>query len=375
MNATVYEVWERLPGRSYLAGLDHFDLRRTGEAPAETLLGTPNLTLYAFDDLGQNAVFVETPPGVDLTAAPFYYLAQKQHAGRVYTLPYAEFSALAQTLPDPEHLILLYSVGRCGSTLLCRALGALGDVTTVSEPDTYTHIAGMRPPDGSRDAELTELVRSATRFHAHSTSARAVLLKFRSQCIEMADLLHRAFPNADALFLSRDLEGWVRSMGRLVKLGDPEREASYQRSRGAPTMYTYPRERYISLLREDGTPPETRLGDAALGWTSVVKRYLDLHERGVIPYALTFADLTGQPERALRAVAGALGVPLTNLERALETFDHDSQAGTHLLGRTLREGGQYELGDDDIRQAEGVARRYGLEPGVTATLPGHLLGP
>ena len=119
MKATVFDVQERLPGRSYLAGLDHFRLLRTGEVSAETLLNNPQITIYAFDDEGQRAVFVETPPGINLTAAPFYYLAQKEHAERVYTLPYKTFNDLARTLPDPTHLVLLHSVGRCGSTLLC----------------------------------------------------------------------------------------------------------------------------------------------------------------------------------------------------------------------------------------------------------------
>lgn len=336
MYATVYEVQGQLEGRSYLAGLDHFDLCRVGEVPADRVLETPGLTLYAFDDDERCAVFVETPPEIDLTTAPFYYLAQKEHARSVYTLPYSTFNRLARTLPDPEHLILLHSVGRCGSTLLCRALGALGEVVTLSEPDTYTRIPGIRPFDGSRDAELTELIGSATRFHCPSTASNTVLLKLRGWCTEMADLLYAAFPDASALFLGRDLEGWMRSMGRLVRLGDPQREAHYRSHKGSLTMYIYPRDRYISLLRTDPTPPETRLEDIALHWTSLTKRYLDLHRKGVIPHALTFRDVTEHPERSLRAVADALHIPLTHLSRALEVFEHDSQADTHLSGRTLR---------------------------------------
>ena len=376
MKATVYDVEERLPGRSYLAGLDHFRLRRTEEISAETLLKNPQITLYAFDDEGRNAVFVETPPGVDLTAAPFYYLAQKEHAGRVYTLPYKTFNDLARTLPDPEHLILLYSVGRCGSTLLCKALDGLGGIVTLSEPDIYTHIAGMRPPDGSRDAELTELTGGAARFSCRNTTTGqnpVHILKFRSQCTEMADLFHEACPNAYSLFLAREFTGWMRSMGRLSKIYDPDREASYQRNKPNLTMFGYPRDRYLSLLRADPVPPATRLEDLALHWTSVIKRFLDLHERGTVPNSLTYDDLVANSDSALLAVAEACRLPVAQLERALETFKRDSQAGTHLSGRTLREQGLHELGDDDIRQAEALARRYGLEPDLAQNLPGNLL--
>jgi len=376
MNATVYEVQGQLEGRSHLAGLDHFDLRRIGEVSADRVLGNANLTLYAFDDDARCAVFVETPPEIDLTAAPFYYLVQKEPARSVYTLPYRTFNELARTLPDPEHLILLHSVGRCGSTLLCRALGALGDVVTLSEPDTYTRIPGIRPFDGSRDAELTELIGSATRFHcrallmdAHTTW----LLKLRGWCSEMADLLYAAFPNASTLFLSRDLEGWMRSMGRLVRLGDPKREAHYRSNKGSLNMYVYPRDRYISLLRTDPTPPETRLEDLALGWTSLVTRYLDLYQRGIISHSLSYNDLTGNPEAALRVVAQVCNIPTTHLKSALEVFAHDSQADTHLSGRMLREQKDAELSEADVKRAKAVALRHGREPDIAANLPGNLL--
>ena len=375
MHADVYEVESLAKGRSYIAGLDHFDLRHTGSVSADTLLSTPDIPLYAFDDAGRHAVLVETPSDVDLTVSPFYYLAQKEHARRVFTVPYETFNELARALPDPAHLMLLYSVGRCGSTLLSKALEKLGDVTTLSEPDAYTHIAGMRLPDGSRDQELIELARSATRFLQRDKTSRqaTLILKFRSQCIEMADLLHKACPDAHALFLVRDFTGWMRSMGRLSRIHDPDREASYQKSKLNPTMFNYPRDRYISLLRADPTPPETRLEDIALHWTSVTKRFLDLHRRGVIRDSLTYDDLIQQPERTLQAVATACHIAVGDLDAALAIFEHDSQAGTHLSGRTLREQAAYELSDEDIKCAEAVTLRHGLDPDITAHLPGHLM--
>ena len=233
----------------------------------------------------------------------------------------------------------------------------------------------MRPPDGSRDQELTELVKSTTRFLCHSKTSRQeiLILKFRSQCIEMADLLHKACPNARALFLARDFTGWMRSMGRLSKIHDPGREANYQRNKSNPTMFNYPRDRYISLLRADPTPPETRLEDIALHWTSVVKRFLDLYKRGVIHDSLTYDDLIRHPERTLQAVATACRIPVSNLDDVLAIFKHDSQAGTELSGMTLREQSMHELSDEDIRRAEAVALRYGLEPIITSQLPGSLL--
>ena len=369
MQVTVYNVEGVAEGKSYIAGLDHFELGSAASTSAASILDTPHLTLYALDNVQGCAVFVQTPPGVDLASAPFYYLAQKEQAQRIFTVPYRTFNALAETLPDPAQLMLLYSVGRCGSTLLGKALGQLG-ANVLSEPDAYTHIAGMRRPDGTRDAELTELLRSATRFHCRAAPDEPWLLKFRSQCLETADLLWQAFPAAQALFLVREFEGWLRSMARLVKLGDPEREARFQEqlSLGQMTMFTYPRERYISLLRADVAPPQSRLEDVALHWVSLVKRYLELHEKGAIQSSLSYADLTESPEATLRAVAQMCGFSSPDLEAALKVFRYDAQAGTHLSGDYLRTSETHELTPEDILAAEKLALRYNLDPDIAVQL-------
>ena len=376
MQATSYTVQSLAEGKSSLAGLDHFDLKREKSLPADALLTTPNLSLYSFNDELRCAIFVETSPEIDLTAAPFYYRNQKNHARRIFTVPYDVFNALAEKLPDPSRLVLLHSVGRCGSTLLCHALGKLGNIVSLSEPDVYTCAAGMRPPDGSRDAELTELLRSATRFlsfHTPAVGEGVLLLKFRSWCLEVADLLHRACPDAQALFLSRDLEGWIRSMGRLLRLNDPEKEAWYQRQGTDTPMFIYPRDRFISLLRRSPFVPEVWLEDVTLGWVSLMVRYGELYRQGVITHALTYDDLVRQPQPALQAVATACKVPVGDFSAALAVFEQDSQAGTRLSGKMLRERKDGELNADDVKRAEAVALRHGLEPRLTRDLPGNLL--
>lgn len=373
MHVHAYTVVGLAKGKSSVAGLDHFELKDEGTLPADALTATPNLSLYSFDDASRRAVFVQTPAEVDLSAPPFLYMAQKEHATRVLTVPYRTFNALAQSLPEPQNLLLLHSVGRCGSTLLCKALGELGEVTTLSEPDVYTCAAGMREGDGSRDAELVQLLGSATRFLCRSEGGERTfkVLKFRAWCLEIADLLAQTCPNAYALFLCRELEGWMRSMARFLKLKDPEREAQFQATKPHLTMATYPRERFIMLLRN--RTPETRLEDAALGWTSLMKRYHEFFEQGISSHALTYDDLLASPAEALRAVAQICGLPQDALERALAVFEHDSQAGTELSRETLRQRGAHELSEADIAFVKRVAWDYGVDPDIAAPLPGHLL--
>ena len=373
MQADVYRVQAVAQGKSSLAGLDHFDLKRAGVLSTDALLTLPNLTLYSFDDEMRHAVLVETSADAKLTAAPFYYRAQKDYAERVFTLPYEVFNALATELSDPPRLVLLHSVGRCGSTLLCNALGELGNVVSLSEPDMFTCAVGMRPPDGSRDAELTELLRSAIRFLNLNTATHdgVLLLKFRAWCLEVADLLAHACPDARALFLGRDLEGWIRSMGRLLKVTDPEREAMYQRQGVDTPMFDFPRDRFISLLRRSSFRPESWREDVTLGWVSLMARYYDCYEQGIIRHALTYDDLIREPCKAVQAVAAACYLPGDDFDAALAVFESDSQAGTHLSGRMLRAQKEGELSEAEVARAEAVARRYDIEPDLT-NLPGNL---
>ena len=372
MQAHAYTVTGLAQGKSTIAELGQFKLKDEGTLPAETLL-SPNFSLYSFDDASRSAVFVETPVEVDLTAPPFYYLAQKEHATHVLTVPYKTFNDLAQTLPEPSNLLLLHSVGRCGSTLLCKALGELGEVTTLSEPDVYTCAAGIRTPDGSCDAELVQLLGSATRFLCQPGGSEGTfkVLKFRAWCLEIADLLAQACPDAQALFLYRELEGWIRSMAKSFKYRDPKLEAEFQATKPNFTFGIYPREHFITLLRNQ--TPETRLEAAALGWTSLMKRYAEFFEQGIIRHALSYDDLLTAPAKALHAVSHVCGLPQGGLEQALEVFEHDSQAGTELSRESLKQQGENELSEEDIASVKRVASSYGVDPDITVPLPGHLL--
>ena len=59
-----------------MASLDDFAISNAGPADAGTVLAQPGWSLYCLDDEGRNAVFVELPEDLDLTAVPFLYQTQ-----------------------------------------------------------------------------------------------------------------------------------------------------------------------------------------------------------------------------------------------------------------------------------------------------------
>ncbi|MGI8870238.1 MAG: hypothetical protein ACR2F6_15660 [Mycobacteriales bacterium] len=356
----------------YLSRLTDFELRAAPAVPLARLLERPTVSIYALDDATRRVVLVETPADVDLGRAPFYYVAQRQTATRVYTLPYDVFATLASDRPDPSP-VLIYSVGRCGSTLLCHALRGYSDAQTLSEPDIFNHTTGIREPDRSRDAEIVALLRGWARFTFRSGSSRSVVVKFASYSIHIADLIARTMPGARCLFLYRDLPGWIRSIGRMQGLRRPDAPTRADQILTTDLTYgTYRRDRFNPALRAVDRPV-TLLEASVLNWTSAMGSYSARHDDGRVPTALGYDALVGEPAAALGAAAGACGLPLVSEPAGLAAFECDSQAGTTLSREALAADRVGELTAADVRHALDFAARHGFAEDACARLPGRLL--
>jgi len=278
-----------------------FSLALEGTINAEIILSNPRISLYCLDAEHRQALFVETAADVNLANHPFYYQAQYDHAERVLVVSWETLNQLAaQPVPGGESPILIYSVGRCGSTLLSRAFGRLPEVQSLSEPDVFTQIAALRQKDGSRDLELTQLIRSCTQLLNKSTSSQpsTLALKFRSFSIEIADLFQSAFPQSKALFLYRNAEAWAGSAARAF----------------------------------DASPSTATTSM----WLSVMERYLDLHAHGISMLAVRYETLTSLPVPALEIIFEFCGLPPARVSLAQQAFASDSQAGTSLSRHRLQ---------------------------------------
>src|SRR5262245_45944595 len=124
------------PGPFDIVSADDFRAQVTRPVNPRLVLEQPNVSLYCLDHANRQALFVETPPEVDLLRAPFYFIAQYEVARHLIAVPYATLHALAGELRlDPRRIILFYSTGRCGSTLLSHVMNQTPAVVSFSEPD------------------------------------------------------------------------------------------------------------------------------------------------------------------------------------------------------------------------------------------------
>ena len=313
-----------------LASLADFTYAEGESLQPQVVIDQPNLSLYCLDEQTRQMIFVETPPEVDLSAAPFYYQAQFEHAYRLIALPYEALHDLAKKHPpQDEALILIYSVGRCGSTLLSQIFNLPDQVLSLSEPDIFTQIVLLREPDGSRDQELAELLASCVAVLCKASPQKRPSVwafKFRAFCIQIADLLYRNHPKAKSLFLYREAESWAHSSVRAFLASGQANEHMMQ---GFWEVMT----RFVPLLPVYMTKTSTGLSATevlTLIWLSIMQRYLSLYKQGLPICATRYEDLVTAPEAVIQALFHYCDLPLPEPARLAQVLAKDSQAGSVL---------------------------------------------
>ena len=219
MKAQVFDVISREKSIPFgIAAVEDFELSEKGFVEAQTILDNPNILLYCLEPQNKQAVFVETPDADDILAAPFYYISQFEHATQVLKISYETFERFAdKVILDDQRMILIYSMGRCGTTVTSSAFSQAEDVVSLSEPDVFTQLVQMRGFSGSNDVEVGALTRACLLLTCKDWvdgQQPVLVLKFRSFVVEIADMIYAHFPQAKSLFLYRHADPWGKSMAR-----------------------------------------------------------------------------------------------------------------------------------------------------------------
>ena len=300
-----------------------FRLREGGAVDPGIVLRDPNLSLYCLDLERREALFVETPPGTDLSRAPFLYQAQYDAALRLVAVPLGTLHRLAAgAAVDPSRLILIYSVGRCGSTLVSRAFSVVEGVDSLSEPDVFTQMLAAWGVDGLGGAEQQELLRTCTLLQCtpgRLRGATAWALKFRSMVTEMGELFYSVFPEAKVVFLYRHAEPWARSFLRLMGAPDPAARGPMPEDRLRFGRFN---------ARLNGREEVSPLDVLACMWLSVMEKGLEMQARGIPLFVARYEELNAAPRDVLTRMFAHVGLS----DRAVGGLDavlaEDSQAGS-----------------------------------------------
>lgn len=337
MDARLYDVIGYRDQTGW-SSLSDFVLGPAESVASRMAIAEPDWSLYALDKAADCALFVELPLGTDLSACPFAYADQHRLARRVLTLPLAGLDDLASQIPAARQVILLFNIGRCGSTLVSAALNAVPGLWSLSEPDAYSTLVLQHYHSRTRQdfppEQAVRLIRACTRLLFRPPVGRpfdVFAVKLRSQSLFQADLFHRALPGASFVFLYRDALSWAGSVYYMLrKYGFPERLTGDDRAL-AWSVFTAAADlaelrRYLDI-DADSVPVEAALAPA---WACNMVEYTR-HLRGGVPFlALRYNEIKAEREKSVERLLRHCGLPLDHAAQALQAFDHDSQAGTKL---------------------------------------------
>lgn len=333
MTAFISDILSR--DRDYSAAeaqIDHFSFGPEQEVNPEIVVQSPDWSLYCIDIPRNLALFVELPAGMDLAKAPFVYTAQFEHAKRAVTVPLDMLGALSQQVETPPTLGMLFSTGRCGSTLASRILAEVPNVWSLSEPDCFLNLSMARYQ--MDEARIIELIGAAARLMCHPPKGLpvdVVVIKPRSELIVLAEEYVKALPESRNVFMYRDAEGYVNSIYRFVQrivgeeafFNDPEvrKIMWYFSSVNAP----------LSLMDEYLSADEdaTYIVDVmALGWMLRTDAYLAALGHNVALQPLHYKDLNTDRRAETEKLLTGFGIPIEHTDVAMRAFERDAHEGS-----------------------------------------------
>jgi len=158
---------------------------------AQKVLDDSTISLYCLDPKSDEAIFVKIPADIHLNEVPFYIGAQYEHAAQVIKVSYGTLYHLADQIDlDDRRLILIYNVGRSGTTVTSTAFDKVEAVTSFSEQDVFTQLVQMRGFSGANDALIGKLTAACIRLTCKQSTPNQQpiwALKFKSFVIDLVD--------------------------------------------------------------------------------------------------------------------------------------------------------------------------------------------
>jgi hypothetical protein len=328
--ATLYQITDRARSNQFAPGTIGDFTTDTGLQVDSSTVLDPCWSLYNLDlDTGL-AHFVWLDPATDLASAAFVFQTQYAAARKSLTLPLDDFIRLSQGLTRPANLILLFSIGRCGTTLANHILNTAPETRALSEPRAFVTLALARPHLSPERA--TALITAATLFSLrplYGAMPANMVIKFHSQALYQADLYHQAFPQARLIFMYRDAKGWANSFSGFLQnmgLGRTVPAAALPFNWSMLTASAPLADLSATLDVQAAETPHAQV--LACGWAHNLAQFRRLSRAGVPFFTLHYDDLTQDRAGSVRRLLAHCGLPDSTLSDALATFDHDSQQGT-----------------------------------------------
>jgi hypothetical protein len=348
MKAQVYDIISRKkPIIFEIVSVNDFELSEKGIVDARTILDNPNITLYCLDPENGQAIFVEVPDVADVLAAPFYYLSQYELAVQVLKISYQDMERLAdQVVLDDQCIVLIYSMGRCGTTLISSAFSQGENVVSLSEPDVFSQLVEMLDFSNGNDPEIRALVKPCMHLTCKDSGNGGEpvwVIKFRAHVIEIADMIFSHFPGAKSLFLYRNIDPWGKSTARIFAFDTTPTQEYWIMIWNEVKMVMKKLDGY-DLASED----EISLGLLiSLMWLNHMERCLERLHAGQPILPVRYEDLKAEPELVIGKIFDYCGVQVRDINKLHAVLKVDSQADSPASREQLSQA-EWEIDPEDI---------------------------
>ncbi len=327
---TVYTVLSSRPYQRISVGLSEVLELGLGEEQSDAILVTEKgWCLHEFNFSQNHAVFVYVGEICELFTAAFSYQRLMEFAKQVATIKFDAFLSLADSIQHSMHLVHLFNIGHCGSTLLHNVINANGEAWSLSEPKFTFDLAKNR--DLISDDRRSALARAGIAYLSllpRISERRIFVLKHFSQAMKIFATWFDATPNAINLFLYRDAHSWTNSFyGFAQRKGVSTQLPRNSRSDRWQRMSVSMPESFVRGIL-DFDADDLRFEDmAAVTWARNIHEFLEARSNGMVMHSFSYQQLTKDRAATVRAVFAACGISDHNLGQALEAFDHDSHQG------------------------------------------------
>lgn len=357
-----------------------FELAEAGRLEPTALLANPAVSVYSIDPVNRLVSFVEIEEPDAAVSSPFFYMYQRKAAKRVFFLDWETFFRLQETVVPPGGILHLYSVGRCGSTLLHHFFNRLPECMCYSEPDVFFRIATLRAARDLAYEDAVKLARGVVTmlWHKRPPAANLVAIKHRGKGIWAWREFRDAVPGARNLFVYRNPVQTIESFDGLVRYRAARYQWLFQTPLVSPVVNGLVRlallssklsfynshlakDSYADILGRHGL-----YGYLALDWISKVDSYLQLSELEPNCLAVRYEDLMTKTGEVLRRVISYCGLQERDVEQFDSVFARDSQEGTRLQrsGRATR----YRANEKTVAAIHSIiSRNLEVDPGFWTT--------
>lgn len=298
-----------------------FTTEPAGEISVAELLGA-GWSPYCFAD--GEVTFVRLD--ADLAAAAFVYLTQFRDALELARVEVSELIAATRDIPMPK-LALIFSIGRCGTTLANHVLNGSEEIWCLSEPDVLDDVAQW---DGAERADAMCALAKILFAIRQKRTAHTLGVKLRSQSVFCAMAFKEAYPDAHNIFMYRDAIGWANSLYAFVgKFGFSGPYHSMVRDELWTHMF---RQSTAELMKNpDMIGDEIDPGRLfAYGWLRQLECFATAQDAGMDFYPIRYNEFNGDRLDGTRTLMRACGLSDGAAQSALSAFESDSQAGTFM---------------------------------------------